>query len=165
MNRLVLGFLVLACVTPAADAPKQSKKPADMSNMPADAHAPLFQAPKSQKSGSITERVAAGLPKPAPHTGRMARKNFIDEHIFGKMERDGIPHAPLATDQEFLRRLTLDLTGRIPTPGDVRAFLADTSPDKRARLIDRLIGSEGLSTSGPISTWTWFGRTEKCPAA
>ena len=41
------------------------------------------------------------------------------------MRRDGIPNAPLANDQEFLRRVTLDLTGRIPSPADVREFLAD----------------------------------------
>ena len=60
------------------------------------------------------------------------------------MQRDGIPHAPLATDQEFLRRVMLDLTGRIPTPSEVREFLADKAPDKRARLIDQLIGSPGF---------------------
>ena len=47
-----------------------------------------------------------------------------------KMERDRIPHAPLATGQEFLRRVMLDLTGTIPTPTEVREFLATfaTSP-------------------------------------
>lgn len=53
--------------------------------------------------------------------------------------------APLAdrtTDVEFLRRITLDLNGRIPTADETRAFLADTSTDKRARLIDRLLAGE-----------------------
>ncbi|HKI37804.1 MAG TPA: DUF1549 domain-containing protein [Gemmataceae bacterium] len=49
--------------------------------------------------------------------------------------------APLAADAEFLRRITLDLTGTIPTAADTRAFLKDTTPDKRARLIDRLLAS------------------------
>ena len=67
------------------------------------------------------------------------------------MERDGIPHAPLATDQEFFRRVTLDLTGRIPTPAEVLSFLGDNSPDKRARVIDRLIGSPAF-----VDKWSYF---------
>jgi hypothetical protein len=46
-----------------------------------------------------------------------------------------------ASDAEFLRRITLDLTGTIPTAADTRAFLKDTSPDKRATLIDLLLAS------------------------
>jgi hypothetical protein len=49
--------------------------------------------------------------------------------------------APLAGDAEFLRRVTLDLTGTIPTAVEARAFLADPSADKRAKLIDRLLAS------------------------
>ncbi len=68
----------------------------------------------------------------------VTRKNLIDEHIFGKMERDGIPHAPVTSDTEFLRRVTLDLTGRLPSAESVRKFMADRSPDKRDKLIDSL---------------------------
>src|SRR5262249_9965318 len=49
--------------------------------------------------------------------------------------------APLASDSEFLRRVTLDLTGTIPTAQEARNFLADRAPDRRARLIDRLLAS------------------------
>ncbi len=49
--------------------------------------------------------------------------------------------APAASDAEFLRRVTLDLTGTIPTAAEARAFLKDPAPDKRARLIDRLLAS------------------------
>ncbi len=49
------------------------------------------------------------------------------------------PAAPLADDAAFVRRVFLDLTGRIPASRDARAFLDDPSPDKRARLIDRLL--------------------------
>jgi hypothetical protein len=49
--------------------------------------------------------------------------------------------APLSTDAEFLRRITLDLTGTIPTATDARAFLKDAASDKRARLIDHLLAS------------------------
>ena len=53
--------------------------------------------------------------------------------------RAGGPVAPPASDAEFLRRVSLDFAGVIPAPADVRTFLADTAPDKRVRLIDRLL--------------------------
>src|SRR3954447_596183 len=49
--------------------------------------------------------------------------------------------APLASDEEFLRRVLLDLTGATPTSKQVRAFLDDSTTDKRARLIDQLLAS------------------------
>jgi hypothetical protein len=49
--------------------------------------------------------------------------------------------APLCSDEEFVRRVWLDLAGSIPTPADARQFLADADPDKRAKLIDRLLSS------------------------
>src|SRR6267142_6029580 len=57
-----------------------------------------------------TERVARDVS--AADGMPMPRKNLIDEHIFTRMERDGIHPAPLAGDQEFFRRVYLDLTGR-----------------------------------------------------
>src|SRR5262249_44294974 len=57
--------------------------------------------------------------------GSFLHKNFIDDSIFGRMVTAGIPSAPLSTDAEFLRRVTLDLTGRIPSAEDVQAFVAD----------------------------------------
>lgn len=49
--------------------------------------------------------------------------------------------APVASDAEFLRRVSLDLGGRIPTAAEARAFLDDASPDKRTALVDRLLAS------------------------
>src|SRR5262245_22767501 len=68
-----------------------------------------------------TEQVAPGKNRTpsryqsVEHLEAAPRKNFIDEFIFGKMERDRIQPAPSADDQEFLRRAYLDLTGRIPS--------------------------------------------------
>ncbi len=53
----------------------------------------------------------------------------------------GQPVAGLASDAEFLRRVFLDLVGTIPTAAEARVFFADQAPDKRARLIDRLLAS------------------------
>lgn len=52
-----------------------------------------------------------------------------------------LPASPLADDAQFLRRVNLDLTGRIPSAEACRAFLADQSPEKRAALIDQLLAS------------------------
>ena len=65
--------------------------------------------------------------------------NDVDRHVFAKLKLLNILPADLCTDQEFLRRVFLDLAGILPTPDECRAFLADTAPDKRARLIDHLL--------------------------
>lgn len=69
--------------------------------------------------------------------------NYIDEKIDGKLQRLHIQPSPLANDAVFLRRASLDLTGQIPSPAAVRAFLDDPTPAhvKRARMIDKLIAN------------------------
>jgi hypothetical protein len=80
-------------------------------------------------------------------------KNFVDNAIFGKLAAVGVRSARLSSDDEFLRRIYLDLTGRIPTPEQARAFLADSSENKRVALIDGLLYSEQFTHK-----WTlWFG--------
>src|SRR5262249_13614333 len=69
--------------------------------------------------------------------------NFIDKHVLAKLRRLNIPPAPLADDATFLRRASLDVVGELPTPQEVRAFLADQSADKRARKIDERLGRPG----------------------
>lgn len=69
------------------------------------------------------------------------RANFIDNEIFGKMDADGVAPAAMTSDAEFLRRVSIDLTGRIPTPEQVDAFLNDTAADKRSKLVDQLLAS------------------------
>lgn len=87
----------------------------------------------------------------AQQTAPTPRKNFIDDYIFGRIEGDGIQAAPLASDQDFVRRVFLDLTGRIPAAEQALAFLEDLNPTKRDALIDSLIGSEEF-----IDKWTMF---------
>ena len=85
----ILPLTSLLCLA-ADNSQKQEKKPVvDSSTMSSDVHAPLFQGPKSLEAGVNTERLASGLPKPAGPIQRVPRRNFIDNHIFGKMERDG----------------------------------------------------------------------------
>jgi hypothetical protein len=75
----------------------------------------------------------------------------IDEQIAAGYP-DYLRHAaPLAEDEEFLRRVYLDLTGTIPTAAEVREFLADQSPNKRTHVIDRLLESPGY-----VRRMVWF---------
>ena len=69
------------------------------------------------------------------------RHNFIDEHIFAKLEKFNIIPSDLCSDEDFLRRVCLDVAGRLPPPARVKAFLADTDPNKRNKLIDTLFES------------------------
>ena len=68
-------------------------------------------------------------------------RNFVDEHVFRKLQTLGLPPSPLCDDGTFLRRVTLDIAGRVPTLEEARAFLADGSADKRDQAIDRLLDS------------------------
>jgi hypothetical protein len=102
-----------------------------------------------------TERVTRAMGQQGPQATNFSpdvpSRGYIDDYIFGKMIEDGIPHAPLASDAEFLRRVTLDLTGRIPTVAAVRSFLADENPKKRTDLVARLINSSEF-----VDKWTMF---------
>ncbi|MCC6589552.1 MAG: DUF1549 domain-containing protein [Bryobacterales bacterium] len=66
-------------------------------------------------------------------------KNFIDELTLAKWKSLKLAPSKRATDAEFLRRVYLDAAGVLPTPEEVEQFLADTSADKREKLIDRLL--------------------------
>ena len=68
-----------------------------------------------------------------------APANYIDERVFAKLKKLNVQPSALTTDTEFLRRVYQDTIGRLPTPAEIRAFLADTHPDKRALCIDKLL--------------------------
>ncbi len=79
-------------------------------------------------------RLWATEPLPAP-------SGSIDSHVRAALKTKGIPPNPRAGRRELLRRLHADLTGLPPTPEEAAAFLADSSPDAVARLVDRLLAS------------------------
>lgn len=70
---------------------------------------------------------------------KLPRQNFIDEHIWTKLQSLGITPSPQADDATFLRRAFTDVIGRLPTSDEARRFLDDTSADKRSKLIDYLL--------------------------
>jgi len=117
------------------------------------AHRTLFQAPADRKESAsrVTSQVAGALPVAGRAVARAPRRNYIDQHIFARMEKDGVPHAALASDEEFARRAWLDATGRIPPHDDLTAFLKDSDPAKREKLVDRLISSGAF-----IDKWTYY---------
>ena len=65
--------------------------------------------------------------------------NYIDTHVFAKLQLLHITPSELCSDAQFVRRLYLDLCGILPTPAETQAFVAGTEPDKRAKLIDKLL--------------------------
>ncbi|MEW4566708.1 DUF1549 domain-containing protein [Tautonia sp. JC769] len=80
----------------------------------------------------VSDRTGDAYPElPAP--------TEIDRLIAAKLEKLGIIPSDVCSDEEFLRRVSLDLTGSLPTPDEVRAFVADPGPDKRSRKVDELL--------------------------
>ena len=78
----------------------------------------------------------APLPPTANKTA--SANNFIDELVNKKLQRLNIEAVGSCDDATYLRRVTLDLIGTLPTADEARAFLADKSPDKRARVVEQL---------------------------
>ncbi|HET6572848.1 MAG TPA: DUF1549 and DUF1553 domain-containing protein [Fimbriiglobus sp.] len=76
---------------------------------------------------------------PAEVYAKLPRKNFIDGHVWAKLQKLGVTPSGSAPDATFHRRAYLDVIGRLPTPAETRAFLADADPAKRERLIDKLL--------------------------
>jgi hypothetical protein len=71
-------------------------------------------------------------------------EQVVDHYIEERLKEEGIELAPLAGDANFIRRLTLDLVGRIPTLEETQTFIASTKADKRIALIERLMNAPGF---------------------
>lgn len=69
-------------------------------------------------------------------------KNFIDELALAQWKKLGIAPSAPASDEQFLRRIYIDVIGALPTPDEARAFLDDQSPDKRDKLVDALLARD-----------------------
>lgn len=78
------------------------------------------------------------------------RGNFIDDHILQTLTELRLTVSPRASDATFLRRVYLDLTGRLPSREMIETFLAASSTDNRKELVDRLLGSEDF-----VNYWTY----------
>jgi mono/diheme cytochrome c family protein len=86
--------------------------------------------------------LAAAPVQPLPPTAPGVKRASIDEILHDDWAAAGITPAPLADELTFLRRVTLDLAGRIPNQKEIDAFLSDTNSAKRTALVDRLIATD-----------------------
>ncbi len=107
--------------------------------------------------GALTRQVMAVVPAFMPggsHNHDVSvgsGQDTIDSYVFADLQTRGITPAESTNDYEFIRRVMLDLTGRIPTPAQVTQFVNDSTPTKRANLIDQL-----LASSQWVDKWTVF---------
>ncbi|MBS0210107.1 MAG: DUF1553 domain-containing protein [Planctomycetes bacterium] len=85
--------------------------------------------------------LSVSIPLGSPVDQLPASRNFIDDLVFANLKKLGVQPSPVCDDATFVRRVTLDIAGRMPTEAETTAFLADGDAAKRDRLIDRLLGS------------------------
>ena len=109
--------------------------------------------------------VRIAVPRPLSSFPRTKVNNQIDELVLAKLKELGIPPSEICTDQEFFRRVSLDVIGTLPEPEDVRAFLADEDPRKRSKLIEQLLDchedvlARSLQTTGCTRRRSWIRNT------
>src|SRR5215831_9532404 len=88
---------------------------------------------------AIAARIAVIDNRPLKDYPEVPRNNFVDDLVFAKLRRLNIVPSPLSSDEEFVRRVYLDVIGMLPSLEEVGEFLASADPRKRAILIDRLL--------------------------
>ncbi len=113
----------------------------------------MAQADSSGSAQGSTKTAASFAPNGGNTSNTVDTSNMgtIDRNIFQALAQAGVAPAPPTTDQEFFRRVTLDLTGRVPTTQALALFLSDQRPDKRAIYIDTLLASPQW-----VDKWTMY---------
>lgn len=91
---------------------------------------------------------------------QIATKTNIDAHVINKLSKLGIVPSETCTDAEFLRRVTLDITGTLPTPSEIEAFVGETSAEKRSRKIDELLERPAYSAWWTTKLCDWTGNND-----
>ncbi len=92
-----------------------------------------------------------GPPSPAVRRPAEPPTDVVDRLLLERLAKLNIVPSPVCGDLDFVRRTYLDVIGQLPTPDEVRAFLADPAPDRRAKLIDRLLAH-------PFHAALWAGK-------
>src|SRR5262245_29952313 len=120
---LIVLILFSLAITASAQT-QDTKPPADPLE---DAHQGVFQ---NRRDRAVEAgRTTAAFQQAGPVlSGNVPRRNFIDEQILGRIERDNVPHASLAGDEEFIRRAYIDTTGLLPSAEKIREFVASKDP-------------------------------------
>jgi hypothetical protein len=101
---------------------------------------PLQAEPEKKAASLPTGSISEQAWRAAPTTPLTSAE--LDHLVGQELNRAGIKPAPLTSDEQFIRRVWLDLTGSLPMPADVKEFVASRDPQKRAKLIERLLNSE-----------------------
>jgi hypothetical protein len=101
-------------------------------------------------AGHVAAATVGVIGAPLTAYPAIPRYNFIDEFVFDKLRRFRVIPSPLSSDEEFLRRVCLDLTGTLPPPHRVREFVASRDPRKREKIVDTL-----LDTPEFVDFWTF----------
>jgi hypothetical protein len=95
------------------------------------------------------------MPKPEQFV-----RNVVDEHVLAHLVKLRLPPSPVCDDSTFLRRATIDIAGRLPTLEETNAFLADSSPQKRDALVDRLLDSPDYASNFALK-WSAILRNKR----
>lgn len=102
-------------------------------------------APQGERPDPVRAKHWAFEPPVRPELPKVSRsdwgRNPIDRFILARLEREGLQPSPDADRITLIRRVSLDLTGLLPGPEEVEAFIADARPDAYERLVDRLLAS------------------------
>ncbi len=106
--------------------------------------------------GRVATAQIGVVPSPEWRRPEISTANFIDELVGRQLYRLQMTPAPLSSDREFIRRVYLDTIGLLPRVEEARAFVADTRPDKRAQLIDRLLDRPEYASNWTIKFEDWF---------
>ena len=144
---------VISAVAFCAAALLQAQEHPECSFFGPQREAFLQPVKRGYRLGALTANVARSIPAQSA-TAKAAVPNsqsLIDKYLFQAMSDAGVTPAAPANDFEFVRRVTLDLTGRIPTAIAVQKFVNDNSPDKRTALIDSLLASPEW-----VDKWTMY---------
>ncbi len=83
----------------------------------------------------------ASVPLGAPVERVPASNNFVDDFVFSNLKEIGVPPSPVCDDATFIRRVTLDIAGRLPTEAETQTFFANQDSDRREQVIDSLLRS------------------------
>lgn len=149
MRRAALALCLFTSAAYGAEVCPVDSRPLPPAAAQASVARSLSAAAEAVAPSAVAGRRRASLP-PA---GALPVANYVDTWIAAKQVRDGVKPTALAGDAEFLRRVSLDLTGQLPTSAEVLAFLAEGAANKRAKKIEELLASDAF-----VDRWTlWFG--------
>lgn len=84
---------------------------------------------------------SAAVPLGVPVQDLPSPNNFVDDYVFANLQQIGVPPSPLCDDATFIRRVSLDIAGRLPTVQETSDFVASTQADKRDQVIESLLRS------------------------